>query len=81
MSTFVLTIPDALAARIEAAVVARYGWTPELGVTRNQFLKRRLRAFLLQEVGAYEVETAANAARTTRAAELETEFNLLPPDA
>jgi len=81
LATLVITIPDALASRIEAAVVARYGWTPELGITRNQFLRRRLRSFLLQEVGTYEVETAAHLARTTKAAELEAEFNDLPPDA
>lgn len=80
MAALTLTIPDAMVPRLEEAVAKRNNWNPDIGVTKVQFLKRRLQAYLLQELAGYEVEVAMMAARDTKAEELKTEFDAIPPE-
>lgn len=78
MATIVINLPDPVYARAVEAFGKHFNYNPNVGLTPDQFLRRRLRIHLLEITAGREVEEAGQAARRARAAALEAEFNQLP---
>ncbi len=62
MATITLNIPDAQVARVIDALCARGGYDPALGVTKAQFAKQSLAAWLKAAVQQVEQQQAHDAA-------------------
>jgi hypothetical protein len=62
MASIQLNIPDAQAQRVLDAVADRFGWTPELGVTKAAFAKQQVAEWLKRLVVEYERRVAIDAA-------------------
>jgi hypothetical protein len=62
MASITLNIPDAQAQRVLDAVADRFGWTPDLGVTKAAFTKQQVAEWLKRLVVEYERRVAMDAA-------------------
>lgn len=88
MATLVITVPDAQVQRVLDAFAATYSYSATIPdpanegqtlpnpETKTQFCRRMLRRYIVDVVKAYESTSAAEAARTTAAAGVETQLNL-----
>lgn len=55
-----ITIPDAKVDRVLDGMCGRYEYDPNVGVTKNQFVKQKVRKFIRNSVLVYEYNQARN---------------------
>jgi hypothetical protein len=65
MAQIVVDVPDAVVPRVLDAFAATYAYNPGSGLTKAQFAKQRLAAYVKQVTVAYEATRDAEAARQT----------------
>lgn len=76
MASITITIPDAVAPRVLDAVASRYGWAPDLGVTKAQFAKSILVNLLKESVKLHEGNIASRQATDTSNAQVDSDIVL-----
>lgn len=74
MAEWVLTIPDAIEARLLDAVAARRGYDPASGVPKRQFARRALLAWLRDLLEQHEGHAAATVAERVAVAAIRQEM-------
>ncbi len=66
MTTVNITIPDAVISRIVEAFTVVFRWDEAgAGLTKNEFVKKKVQDFIREVVSAYEANLAAEVARKT----------------
>ena len=82
MAVISVTIPDAVAGRVRAAVCARYRYSATLPdgsanpETQGQFVQRMVREFLKNAVRSHEAKVAGAAAFSAAGSAVDSEINL-----
>lgn len=62
MAQLILNIPDVKEQRVADAFVKVYGWHDGLGITKRQFIKKKIRDFIVEVVVRAEGSEAQRAA-------------------
>lgn len=79
-----IRLPAGLLRRAEAAFAAAYSFTPATGKgpqNSAEFLRAKLRAYVLEVLGNHEIEEAGKVARKIKTDELVTEFEAATAEA
>lgn len=71
MAQITIDIPDANVAEIRDAFADTFGWTVTLGLTKTQFAKAQVAAFVKRVYREYKAGMAANTARNTAQTEVD----------
>jgi len=74
MAQIPITIPDGVISEVADAFASKFGWTPEMGVTKNQFAKAKIaeyvKAIFIEDRDRIASLARAQAAEVLRQAEL-----------
>lgn len=62
MAQVIINVPDDKEQRVVDAFAQVYGWTDTLGITRRQFVKKKIRDFIVEVVVRAESGEAQRAA-------------------
>lgn len=71
MAQIIIDIPDTHAIEVRDAFANTFGWTDQLGVTKTQFAKQQVAAFVKQIYKQYKIAQASNVATQTAIAEVD----------
>lgn len=76
MASITILIDDAIVQRVTDAFALQHQWSADMGISKGQFLKQQVIAYIKASVKAAEGRNAANIARITAETSVENEIVL-----